>query len=162
MGEPIGEGAILRKATSSDGAAIAELFLRSRKQAMPWLAIVHTDEETREWVRNVVLVHRHVWIAEKNKQLLGFAALDNGWLEHLYIDSDMGGQGIGRSLLDTVKQNSPDGLQLYVFDRNTRARQFYERAGFTLIDKSDGSRNEENEPDCSYAWIPKRRAYICT
>jgi len=41
---------------------------------------------------------------------------------------------------------------LHVFTRNVRARRFYQAAGFILTDTSDGSRNEEREPDCTYTW----------
>lgn len=33
-----------------------------------------------------------------------------------------------------------------------RARQFYAATGFVLTSQSDGSGNEEREPDCTYAW----------
>ncbi|MCA1670755.1 MAG: hypothetical protein LC799_00630 [Actinobacteria bacterium] len=52
----------------------------------------------------------------------------------------------------------PDGLFLHVFTRNDRARRFYEAAGFTLTAQSDGSRNEEHEPDCTYTWSASVRA----
>ena len=38
--------------------------------------------------------------------------------------------------------------------RATRARRFYEAAGFVLVEQSEGSGNEEQEPDCTYAWTP--------
>jgi RimJ/RimL family protein N-acetyltransferase len=47
---------------------------------------------------------------------------------------------------------------LHVFPRNVAARRFYEAAGFVLVDQSDGRRNEEQEPDCTYTWLlPARR-----
>ena len=38
--------------------------------------------------------------------------------------------------------------------RSGSAGRFYESAGFTLVDESDGRRNEELEPDCTYTWTP--------
>jgi hypothetical protein len=32
------------------------------------------------------------------------------------------------------------------------ARRFYERRGFVLTEETDGSRNEEREPDARYVW----------
>jgi len=74
------------------------------------------------------------------------------WLEQLYVDPGAQAGGVGRALLDAVKDCSPEGLMLHVFTRNVRARRFYQAAGFILTDQSDGSRNEEREPDCTYTW----------
>jgi hypothetical protein len=43
-------------------------------------------------------------------------------------------------------------VRLYVFQANIRARQFYERHGFSAIDFGDGSLNEERCPDVLYEW----------
>ena len=56
--------------------------------------------------------------------------------------------------LAKAKALSPGGLHLYTFQRNVRARAFYEKHGFTVFDMNDGSRNEEKEPDVRYVWTP--------
>jgi ribosomal protein S18 acetylase RimI-like enzyme len=43
-------------------------------------------------------------------------------------------------------------LFAYTFQRNARARAFYESQGFRIIKMTDGSRNEEREPDIRYGW----------
>jgi ribosomal protein S18 acetylase RimI-like enzyme len=45
-----------------------------------------------------------------------------------------------------------------VFQKNTGARRFYERYGFTLAELTDGLDTEEHEPDARYEWRPKRRS----
>jgi hypothetical protein len=35
------------------------------------------------------------------------------------------------------------------------ARRFYEERRLELVDTSDGSRNEEREPDVRYRWMPE-------
>jgi hypothetical protein len=47
---------------------------------------------------------------------------------------------------------SPGPLTLWTFQRNTAARAFYERRGFTAVELTDGSSNEESEPDVRYVW----------
>jgi hypothetical protein len=86
------------------------------------------------------------------------AAMEGQWLEQLYVDPDAQGRGIGRALLDTARKASPGGLLLHVFTRNVRARRFYEAAEFALTEQSDGRRNEEREPDCTYAWSAAARS----
>ena len=44
------------------------------------------------------------------------------------------------------------GLRLWVFERNDRARSFYAHHGFTEVERTDGSGNEEKEPDVLLRW----------
>ena len=119
---------------------------------MPWIPLVHEEEETRGWMRGIVLADQRVLVAERDGRPVGFAAVSDGWLEQLYVEPEAIGTGVGRPLLDAVKAEHPAGLSLYVFTRNERARRFYEAAGFVLVDEGDGSGNEEREPDCLYRW----------
>jgi hypothetical protein len=45
-----------------------------------------------------------------------------------------------------------------VFQRNIRARRFYESRGFHLVEETDGAANEEREPDARYRWAPEDRS----
>jgi GNAT superfamily N-acetyltransferase len=147
-------GVRLRHATAADADAITDVFLRSMFTAMPWLARPHTDEETRRWIEDVVIGGQQVWVAERGGRVVGFAALRDGWLEHLYLAPEAQRQGIGGDLLAVVREHSPHGLSLYAFARNTAARQFYERHGFRVVATSDGAGNEQREPDVTYRWEP--------
>ena len=122
---------------------------------MPWLVSLHDEASTSDWMRHVVIANQCVWVAIHGERLLGFAALEGTWLEQLYVDTHVQGGGIGRMLLQAAKDTSPQDLWLHVFTRNHRARRFYEAAGFVLVDESDGSGNEEHEPDCTYRWRPE-------
>jgi hypothetical protein len=42
------------RASESDAVEIANLYLASRADALPFLYGVHTDTEVRDWIRNVV------------------------------------------------------------------------------------------------------------
>ena len=53
-----------------------------------------------------------------------------------------------------VAQSRAAHLRLWTFQRNTNARRFYEKYGFMLVEETDGTRNEEKEPDAMYAWLP--------
>ena len=143
---------ILRTAVEADAAALTALYLRSRTAAMPWLVSPYNAAETLSWMQYVVVAEQRVWVAQRDARLLGFASVDREWLESLYVDPESQGAGVGRALLEVVKQASPNGLALHVFTRNARARRFYEAAGFTLVESGDGSGNEEREPDCTYRW----------
>jgi GNAT superfamily N-acetyltransferase len=82
------------------------------------------------------------------------AALDGAMLTQLYVLPGKQGLGIGGALLDRAKERRPVGVALYAFQRNERARAFYERRGFVAVSCGDGSENEEGEPDVLYRWTP--------
>jgi GNAT superfamily N-acetyltransferase len=82
----------------------------------------------------------------------GIIAFREGWIEQLYVVPAAQGRGIGTELLEVAKRVS-DRLELWTFQRNTPARSFYEARGFELVGATDGSRNEEREPDARYLWL---------
>ncbi|TNM67228.1 GNAT family N-acetyltransferase [Streptomyces sp. NP160] len=119
---------------------------------MPWLAVVHTPEEDRGWVASVLLVQHAVSVVRHDDDVVGVLATSSGWVDQLYVHPDHQGRGLGRALLDRAKAASGGDLQLWTFARNARARVFYERAGFSAEEQTDGSTNEEHEPDVRYRW----------
>ena len=144
----------LRPARPDDADALADIHMTARATAMPWLPVLHDAAETRSWMRDVVLPAEWVLVARVDGRPRGFIAVDSEgeWVEQLYVEPAAQGMGIGTRLLDAAKEHSGGHLSLYVFTRNTRARQFYERAGFVLVEQTDGADNEEREPDCIYRW----------
>jgi putative acetyltransferase len=144
----------LRRARSEDAGAVAEIHVLARRESTPYLPEVHTDDETRAFFRGVVAERAEVVVAESEGQVVGFAALGSELLEHLYVDPRFQGRGIGSALLERAKELRPQGFRLWVFQRNEEARRFYERRGFRLVELTDGTGNEEREPDALYEWRP--------
>ncbi len=155
MTQSVGKIAV-RGARAADAAAIARVHIRSREVAMPFLPPRRrSDAEVVRWVRDVVLAEAAVWVAEDAAgAVVGYAAVEGEWLEHLYLLPEVRRRGIGSLLLAQAKAHRPRGLDLHVFQRNTDARAFYARHGFTVVDLDDGSRNMENEPDMTLRWTP--------
>ena len=144
----------VRTAVLSDLEQITDLWLRARRRAIPAIPTpVHTDDEVRRWFADVVLPDRGVWVAvDPSLSVLGLLVLDGDWVDQLYVDPDQLGKGIGSRLLSVAKARSPEVLQLWTFAANHRARNFYERHGFVITDRTDGARNEEEAPDILYRW----------
>lgn len=151
-----GGGTLIRLAGEADAPAVAGIHLASRAAAMPYLPTQQrSHEQVTWWVRDVVLRACRVWVAVREMEVLGYAALDGDVLEHLYLRPDARRQGIGTLLLDTARRHSPEGLSLHVFQQNAEARAFYARHGFTVLDLSDGRGNMENLPDMTLRWTPE-------
>jgi ribosomal protein S18 acetylase RimI-like enzyme len=93
-----------------------------------------------------------VWVAALDGRVVGFAALREAHLDHLYVHPDYHGRGVGTALLHEALRHRPEGVLLWVFQQNAQARRFYERRGFILLRETDGRGNEERTPDALYEW----------
>jgi len=144
---------VIRRAGLEDVNAIAALFRRSFG-TLTFLPTLHTPEEDRAYFGGTV-ADREVWVWEEDNSILGFAALEDDELTHIYVEPGSHGRGIGGALIDRAKERRPDGFRLWVFQQNANARRFYERRGFVLVRETDGSDNEERTPDALYAWRPR-------
>jgi putative acetyltransferase len=142
--------ASVRRLSLDDVDQVALIHRTAFDARLPWLAGQHAPAEDRWFFRHRVFRDCAVWGAGQDG-LVGFIAFRDGWVDHLYVLPPWQGRGLGRALLDVAKTASPT-LQLWTFQRNASARRFYERQGFAAVDHTDGSRNEEREPDVLYHW----------
>jgi GNAT superfamily N-acetyltransferase len=145
----------LRRATGADADIAAEVYLRARHHAVPEIPpMVHSDDDVRRWICSVLEEHE-AWLAcADDGTPLGLMVLEGDWVGQLYVDPAWTGHGLGTRLLELAKERRPGGLQLWTFESNVRAQRFYERNGFTVEDRTDGSGNEERAPDLRYVWRP--------
>ena len=148
---------MIRRATREDADELATLHRAAMNGAMPWLADLHTPEDDRRFLSEVVL-QDEVWVADVAGQPVGFVALGSRagatFLQHLYVHPEHQRDGIGSKLMAHAKAQRPNGFRLWVFQRNEGARRFYEKHGLRLVELTDGSGNEEKEPDALYEWAP--------
>jgi ribosomal protein S18 acetylase RimI-like enzyme len=149
-------GTEIRLADAADAAVIARIHTISRVATMPYLPPQKRNhDQITQWVEDVLLKSCRTWVAVRDGEILGYAALEGDMLEHLYLRPEVRRRGIGTLLLDQVRRHSPDGVSLHVFQQNTDARAFYELHGFTVLDTSDGHRNMERLPDMTLRWTPQ-------
>ncbi len=144
---------VLRAGGPDDLAAVAEIHVRARREAVPAMPpSVHPDHETRAWVAGWDLATTDLWIAEDAGRVVGYAHLTPTWLDGLYVHPDAQGAGVGSALLDLAKGLRPDGFGLWVFESNEPARRFYRRHGLVELERTDGAGNEERVPDVRMLW----------
>ncbi|OIJ69051.1 GNAT family N-acetyltransferase [Streptomyces mangrovisoli] len=147
---------VLRRAVGPDAAAVADVWLRSFAAALPTVVRPRSDDDVRNHIRDVVVPLRETWVAEAADEagIVGMMVLNEDLLSQLYLDPDWRGRGIGDRFVTMAKELRPDGLHLWTFQVNTPAHRFYERHGFVATERTDGSGNEEREPDVHYMWQP--------
>ncbi|WP_020137560.1 GNAT family N-acetyltransferase [Streptomyces sp. 351MFTsu5.1] len=147
-------GVVIRRATAADASATADVYLRSFTAALPTVVRPRSDDEVRAYIRDVVVPGRETWVADAEGRVVGLMVLAEGLLSQLYLDPDWRGRGIGDRFVALAKERSPQGLSLWTFQVNKPAHRFYERHGFVEAERTDGSGNEEREPDVRYVWQP--------
>ena len=144
-------GLRIRQLELADMDAAAGVHRTAFDHALPWLAGLHTSDEDRWFYRERVFPQCQVHGGFEGGALAAIIAFRSGWIDQLYVLPEVQGRGVGSELLDIAKRAS-ERLQLWTFQRNARARRFYEARGFALVEQTDGARNEEQEPDARYIW----------
>lgn len=142
---------ILRRASLADAGEIARLHRHVMRVSLHYLPELHTAQEDLWFFRERLLPETETWVAEAGGAIAGYVAFKPGWISHLYIHPDHQGCGIGDALLAKALEDGAP-RELWTFQRNARARAFYEKRGFRLVRLTDGADNEEKEPDALYAW----------
>ena len=149
-------GVQLRRAGPRDADAVADVFLEARHISLPWLPLVHTDEQCRTWIAAHVIPELETWVAALGGDVAAMMAIDTAtaFVDALYVSPRHQRRGLGSTLLETAQRRNSAGLELWCFQRNVAARRFYEQHGFTCVEETSGSGNEEREPDARYRWVP--------
>ena len=156
--EPLTMTLEIRPATLADAHQVADVFLRSRKELVPFAPLAHSDDDVRAWIPRGLIPAGRTTVAVVDGAVVGFISVstaeDCSWITQLYLHPDWIGRGIGTRLLEGALRALPPPIRLYTFQENQRARAFYERRGFEAVKFTDGSGNEEKCPDVLYEWRP--------
>jgi len=145
---------MLRRLEPDEADRAAAVLRASFDQALPTLAGLHTPDEDRWFVRERLFRDCQIWGYFGDQELVGIIAFREDWVDQLYILPAWQDRGIGSALLQ-VAQDRFDRLSLWTFQRNKKALGFYEKHDFVAVRETDGSRNEEKEPDVMYSWHRK-------
>src|SRR4051794_27132440 len=92
----------VRPARASDGAAVAEVYLRSFRTAMPSIRLTHGDDEVRHWIATTVLpgADTETWVAEApDGSVVGMMVLGHDTIEQLYLLPEAQGAGLGNRFI---------------------------------------------------------------
>ena len=143
---------ILELAAPARALACASVYRETRSHSLSYLPEIHSKTDDEHFFQDRVFPEDTVWVAlDENRTVVGFVAFGEGWVNHLYVLPEFQSRGIGRRLLEIAKQDATS-LKLLTFERNTHARHFFERHGFTVVHHTDGADNEELEPDLLMEW----------
>ena len=112
----------------------------------------HTLDDARMFFRGKILPACSVWVAERSGGLVGLMAIEPPWIRQFSVFPEHQRRGIGPALLTRARDCSPAELRLFTFQRNDKARAFYEKHGFHIV-ALGVSPAPELEPDVEYRWV---------
>ena len=141
----------LRNARSQDMAVCAAI-LNDWIDASDWMPRVHAHEDVVKHYQTEVATRRQTLVAVDGARVRGFLTMSkDGFVTALFVEQSSRNQGIGSMLLERAKRELSPEVNLYTFQANEQARAFYQRHGFTEINRTTGD-NEENLPDILMEW----------
>jgi len=136
---------------SKDFEAIAELFRDVYvKTYAQFDAKFLESERFRTILREYTLPDSQVWAAKNNAEIIGFVALQQNFIDQLYIHENFQSKGLGGFWVAQAKTIYPEFLELYTFAANVKAIAFYEKHGFEIIER--GIAPDEKMPDVKMRW----------
>ena len=142
-------GFVLRRAGETDAGAVGAI-LSGFIDETDWMPRIHTRAEDLSFA-GTMIERGWVRVAERQGEVVGFAARDDDVVHALYVSSNARRLGCGTAMLHDM-QSRADRLDLWTFQANTGAHVFYKSNGFREIARTNGARNDEKLPDIRFVW----------
>ena len=121
---------------------------------LTFLPPLHTDEENRRFITEMVPVDHEMWVAEEDGRVVGLAAVGDGRSGISTCTRTIRAGASARSS-STSEGAAPGRLHaLDVPAERGGLPVLRARTGCTCRARGDGSGNEEGLPDVQYEWSP--------
>ncbi|QRY78833.1 acetyltransferase [Pseudomonas sp. PDNC002] len=126
---------LIRQRIAADNPRLLDIWLGAVRATHHFLEASDIDGLLPQ-VRDLYLPAVEVWVAtDADDRPLGFIGLNETHVEMLFIEPDLRGRGIGRALLDFMRE-SRDPLSVDVNEQNPQAVGFYLHYGFVQTGRS--------------------------
>ena len=137
---------MIRKMKDSELEKVSQIWLNSNLEA-------HDFIDKNFWLDNYPMVKEQFKTAEiyvdAELEIKGFVGLQSDYIAGIFVEKSYRNQGIGKKLINFLKKNHQE-LSLDVYDKNIRAKQFYERNGFEVSTQS--IERETGEKESRLVW----------
>ena len=137
---------MIRKMKDSELEKVSQIWLDSNLEA-------HDFIDKNFWLDNYPMVKEQFKTAEiyvdAESEVKGFVGLQSDYIAGIFVEKSYRNQGIGKKLINFLKKNHQE-LSLDVYDKNIRAKQFYEKNGFEVSTQS--IERETGEKESRLVW----------
>jgi len=139
---------MIRKMRIKEIDEVGQIWLNGNLEA-------HNFIDKNYWINNLTMVKEKfkeadIYVYVVDNKIKGFVGLQGNYIAGIFITKDSRNQGIGRQLLDYLKQDHSK-LILDVYAKNTRAKSFYKNNGFEINSETVDTDNDEQ--DYQLIWI---------
>ena len=142
---------MIREFQTSDIEQVMRSWLIGNEDAHPFIPKEYWRSHYNE-VQEAILQAK-VFVYAADKKIHGFIGIIDGYIAGIFVDKSYRSCGIGKQLLEYVKQ-SHSVLSLGVYQKNTRAVDFYRREGFVIV--SEQIDEDTGEVDLTMSWERNR------
>ncbi len=109
--------------------------------------------KNKEAMASIYLPNSETYLAITQGKIIGFISMAENYLAAIFVDSKTQGKGIGKTLLNFVK-NKRTIIQLKVYLKNTKAVAFYKSHDFKII--SEDTDEETGEKEFLMEWKKRK------
>ena len=141
---------MIRELREADINKVADIWLDANLKSHSFISAQYWKNNF-EFVKEA-LPQAEVYVYESENEIQGFVGLSGEHIEGIFVSGEKQSQGVGKLLLDHVKDRKPK-LLLNVYKQNTRAISFYRREGFEI--QYEGSDEATGEKDYVMMWQQK-------
>ena len=138
---------MIREFQRDDINKVADIWLDTNIKAHNFIPAEYWKSNFKS-VKEALLL-AEVYVYEYDTEIQGFIGLNDEYLEGIFVRDEMQSQGIGKLLLNFVKEKRTK-LYLNVCQKNTRAIHFYQREGFES--QREGLDEVTGEKDYVMVW----------
>lgn len=133
---------MIREFQISDTQIVMQLWLAGNEDAHSFIAKEYWKANFEEVEKQ--LLKADIFVYDLNGEIKGFIGLMDEYIAGIFVDKAYRSQGIGRQLLEYVKQLHST-LSLNVYQKNERALRFYRENRFTIVSKQNDEHTGEIE-----------------
>lgn len=135
---------MIRAFEEKDLTAVMQIWLDTNVKAHSFIPKEYWTDHY-EMVR-IALPQAEVYVYENDdtKRIDGFIGLSNEYIEGIFVRETVQSNGIGKRLLEYAK-SVQSNLSLHVYQKNSRAIQFYQRERFAIQSESVDENTNQKE-----------------
>lgn len=123
---------------------VTNIWLETNLKAHNFISPQYWNDNFQSVKEALLQAEVYVYEDESQNRIEGFIGLNNTYIEGIFVRSESQSHGIGKKLLDFVKQKKQQ-LNLHVYEKNTRALKFYQRENFHIHTETTDEPTREKE-----------------
>lgn len=135
---------MIRKMQKTDINKVADIWLDTNLKAHNFISPQYWNDNFQAVKDALLQAEVYVYEDEAQNRIEGFIGLNDTYIEGIFVRSESQSCGIGKQLLDFVKQRKQQ-LNLHVYEKNTRALKFYQREKFHIQTETTDEPTKEKE-----------------